>query len=48
MELQMQPALRLQMAEAAQADVMNQFSESFMLDQIESYLNTTLEVWRND
>jgi len=48
METQMQPALRLQMTENAQAEVMSRFSESYMLDQIESYLNTTLEVWRND
>lgn len=48
MELQIQPALRVQLAENAQSEVMNRFSESFMLDQIESYLNTTLEVWRND
>ena len=48
MESQMQPALRAQMTENAQAEVMSRFSESYMLDQIESYLNTTLEVWRND
>jgi glycogen(starch) synthase len=48
METQMQPALRAQMTENAQAEVMSKFSESYMLDQIESYLNTTLEVWRND
>jgi glycosyltransferase involved in cell wall biosynthesis len=48
MEIQMQPALRVQMAETAQTEVMSKFSESFMLDEIESYLNTTLEVWRND
>jgi glycogen(starch) synthase len=48
MESQMQPALRVQMTENAQAEVMSRFSESYMLDQMESYLNTTLEVWRND
>lgn len=45
-EVQMQPALRLQMIESAQTEVMTRFSESSMLDQIENYLQTTLEVWQ--
>ena len=42
----MQPALRCQIAETAQNDVMSRFSESAMIDQIENYLHTTLEVWQ--
>jgi glycogen synthase len=46
-EVQMQPALRTQITETAQAEVMTRYSESSMLDQIEAYLQTTLEVWQN-
>jgi len=46
-EVQMQPALRTQILETAQTEVMTRFSESSMLDQIETYLQTTLEVWQN-
>ena len=45
-ELQMQPALRYQMTETAQSEVMGQYSESYMLDRIESYLQETTEVWQ--
>jgi glycosyltransferase involved in cell wall biosynthesis len=45
-EVQMQPALRFQILETAQAEVMMRYSESSMLDQIENYLQTTLEVWQ--
>lgn len=45
-ELQMQPALRYQMAETAQSEVMGQYSESYMLDRVESYLQETMEVWQ--
>jgi len=44
-ELQMQPALRRQMAETAQADVQSRYNETTVVDQIENYFNTTLEVW---
>jgi glycosyltransferase involved in cell wall biosynthesis len=46
-EVQMQPALRAQILETAQTEVMTRFSESSMLDQIEAYFQTTLEVWQN-
>lgn len=46
-EVQMQPALRSQILENAQTEVMTHYSESSMLDQIENYLLTTLEVWQN-
>jgi glycosyltransferase involved in cell wall biosynthesis len=44
-ELQMQPALRCQMAETAQAEVQSNYNETIVVDQIENYFNTTLEVW---
>ncbi len=46
-EVQVQPALRAQILETAQAEVMTRYSESTMLDQIENYLQTTIEVWQN-
>ena len=46
-EVQMQPALRSQIIENAQQEVMMRYSESSMLDQIENYLMQTLEVWQN-
>jgi glycosyltransferase involved in cell wall biosynthesis len=46
-ELQMQPALRCQMAETAQAEVQSKYNETTVVDQIENYLNTTLEVWQH-
>ncbi len=46
-ELQMQPALRRQMAETAQAEALSKYSETTMVDQIENYLNTSLEVWQH-
>jgi len=45
-ELQMQPALRSQVAESAQAEVISKFNESAVTDQIESYLQATLEIWQ--
>lgn len=47
-EVQMQPALRSQVIETAQAEVMTKYSESSMLDQIEAYLQNTLEVWQHN
>jgi hypothetical protein len=43
----MQPALRAQILENAQQEVMMRYSESSMLDQIENYLTQTIEVWQN-
>ena len=44
-DLQRQPALRCQMAETAQAEVLSKYNESTVTDQIENYLNTSLECW---
>jgi glycosyltransferase involved in cell wall biosynthesis len=44
-ELQLQPALRRQMAETAQTETLGKFSETAMVDQIENYLNVSLEGW---
>ncbi len=46
-EVQMQPALRGQILETAQAEVMTRYSESSMLDLIEAYLQTSLELWQS-
>ena len=46
-ELQIQPVLRCQMAEVAQAEVANQFNHSLVLDQIENYLATSVEFWQH-
>ena len=47
-EVQMQPALRAQIVENAQTEVMTRYSESSMLDQIENHLQTTVEVWQHN
>jgi len=44
-ELQMQPALRRQMAETAQAEISTNYNESGVIDRIESYLNLSVELW---
>lgn len=44
-ELQMQPALRTQMAETAQGEVLSKYNESTVTDQIENYLNVSQEIW---
>jgi len=46
-ELQMQPALRRQMAETAQAEVQSKYNESTVIDQIENYLNASIEIWQH-
>ncbi|HUL51445.1 MAG TPA: glycosyltransferase family 4 protein [Candidatus Nitrosotalea sp.] len=46
-ELQMQPALRRQMASTAQTETLSKYSETTMVDQIENYLNTSIEVWQH-
>lgn len=45
-EIQMQPALRSQIIENAQQEVMMGYSESSMLDAIENYLVQTIELWQ--
>ncbi|MDB6053614.1 MAG: hypothetical protein JWN25_1137, partial [Verrucomicrobiales bacterium] len=44
-ELRMQPALRCQMAEIAQSEVLSKYNESTVVDQIENYLNVSQETW---
>lgn len=44
-EIQMQPALRTQMAETAQGEVLSKYNESIVTDQIENYLNVSQESW---
>src|SRR5207244_9887518 len=46
-ELQMQPALRRQMAETAQAEVQSKYNESTVIDQIENFLNASIEIWQH-
>jgi glycosyltransferase involved in cell wall biosynthesis len=45
-ELQLGPALRCQMAETAQAEVLSRFNESVMVDQIESFLHNARQLWQ--
>jgi glycogen synthase len=45
LELQLQPNLRVQMAENAQQEVMMRFNESYVLDQTENFLAQTIEMW---
>ncbi|MDQ6631773.1 MAG: glycosyltransferase [Verrucomicrobiota bacterium] len=44
-ELQFAPAMRCQIAETAQAEVLSKYNESTVTDQIENYLNTSQEIW---
>ncbi|HVY68370.1 MAG TPA: glycosyltransferase family 4 protein [Verrucomicrobiae bacterium] len=44
-ELQMQPALRCQLAENAQGEVLARYNQTVVVDRIENYLNGTLEMW---
>lgn len=44
-EIQMQPALRCQLAETAQTEVLSKFNETIVVDKIENYLETSCEVW---
>jgi glycosyltransferase involved in cell wall biosynthesis len=44
-EIQAQPALRCQMAETAQQEVLSRYNESAVTDRIENYLQTSLEGW---
>jgi glycosyltransferase involved in cell wall biosynthesis len=45
-ELQLSPALRVQMAETAQTEVLEQFNETTVTDRIEAFLETSLQTWQ--
>ena len=45
-ELQLSPALRAQMAETAQSEVLAQFNETAVTDRIEAFLETSLQTWQ--
>jgi glycosyltransferase involved in cell wall biosynthesis len=45
-ELQLSPALRVQMAETAQAEVLSHFNETAVTDRIEAFLETSLQTWQ--
>lgn len=45
-ELQLSPALRTQMAETAQAEVLSQFNETAVTDRIEVFLDASLQSWQ--
>lgn len=47
-ELQLQPALRCQMAETAQQEVLSTYNDSTVTDRVENYLLTSLEVWSHE
>ncbi len=44
-ELQQQPELRCRIADNAQQEVLSKYNETAVMDRIENYLNTSLEVW---
>ena len=45
LELQSKPELRVHMADSAQQDVLASFDETTIIDQVENYLNGTIEIW---
>lgn len=45
LELLQDPALRCRIAENGQQEVLSSFNESTVMDKIESYLTTSLEIW---
>ncbi len=45
-ELQTQPALRCQIAENGQSEVMSRYHQSATIDQIETYLETSRQLWQ--
>lgn len=47
-ELQLSPALRTQMAETAQADVLEHYNETTVTDRIEAYLETSRQTWQQN
>ncbi len=44
-ELQEQPELRCRLADNAQQEVLSRYNQTTVMDRIENYLNTSLEVW---
>jgi glycogen synthase len=44
-QLVQQPALRYQLADSAQQEVLAKYNETVVVDRIENYLQTSLEVW---
>ena len=46
-EIQTQPDLRRQLAEAAQTEVLSQYNESAVTDRIENYLETSRQNWQH-
>ncbi|HYE31637.1 MAG TPA: glycosyltransferase family 4 protein [Methylomirabilota bacterium] len=46
-ELQLQPALRVQMCETAQAEVAAQHNEVAVVDAIEAYLQESIQIWQH-
>jgi glycosyltransferase involved in cell wall biosynthesis len=46
LELQTQPTLRCHLAETAQSEVLSRYNETAYVDQIENYLNASIEVWQ--
>ncbi len=44
-ELQEQPELRCKIADNAQQEVLSKYNETAVMDRIENYLQTSLEVW---
>ena len=44
-ELQDQPELRCRIADTAQQEVLSKYNETAVMDRIENYLQTSLEVW---
>ncbi|HTD66732.1 MAG TPA: glycosyltransferase family 4 protein [Candidatus Limnocylindria bacterium] len=45
-ELRLSPALRTQMAETAQGEVLSDFNETVVTDRIEAFLETSLQSWQ--
>lgn len=44
-ELEAQPELRCRLADAGQQEALSKFNETAVIDRIENYLQTSLEVW---
>jgi glycogen synthase len=45
-EMQLSPALRVQMAETAQSEILERFNETAVTDVIEAFLETSLQTWQ--
>jgi len=46
-ELQVSPALRVQMAETAQSEVLSTHNETAVTDRIEQFLDTSMQTWQH-